>query len=113
MKFENYLIVTDIDGTYLNHQSDPVPKNTEAIRMFCENGGKFTFSSGRISAGLDKVLGYTDTLANVPALLCNGSYMYDIHTQQKEYINSLDASFLMDALINLFQTFPSFLRKKI
>lgn len=46
-KFEGYLIVSDLDGTFLGKQSRIVERNVEAVRYFTENGGLFTFATGR------------------------------------------------------------------
>ena len=46
-KFENIILASDIDGTFIFH-GEPLPTvNLEKIRYFIDNGGKFTFSSGR------------------------------------------------------------------
>ena len=55
-KFENYIIVSDIDGTFLGKEGRMVPRNLEAIEYFKSEGGIFTFITGRIAAGA-KVVG--------------------------------------------------------
>ena len=46
--FENWLVVSDIDGT-LNNKIRKLPKrNYDAIKKFTELGGNFTLASGRL-----------------------------------------------------------------
>ncbi len=45
--FENWLVVSDIDGT-LNNKIRRLPKrNYDAIKEFTEKGGNFTLSAGK------------------------------------------------------------------
>ena len=52
--FENWLVVSDIDGT-LNNKFRKLPKNNyEAIKKFTELGGNFTLASGRTVSSLKR-----------------------------------------------------------
>ena len=46
-KFEGILITTDLDGTLLNDEHIIPKENLDAIEYFKENGGYFTFITGR------------------------------------------------------------------
>lgn len=76
-KFDGYLICSDYDGTFATG-GVPIPENLEAVRYFIENGGRFTFATGRTVAYIrDKgLLPYV----NAPACLCNGSVVHDYDT---------------------------------
>ena len=47
-KFANVLIVTDLDGTLLDHEKNIGAASREAIRYFMSEGGLFTFATGRL-----------------------------------------------------------------
>ncbi len=73
--FENWLVVSDIDGT-LNNKLRMLPKrNYEAIQKFTEAGGNFTLASGRTVSSLKR--NYDRVTPNQPAVVLNGSGIYD------------------------------------
>ena len=47
-KFDGYLICTDLDGTLLRKDKSVSKENLEAIEYFKNEGGKFTFITGRM-----------------------------------------------------------------
>ena len=97
MDFSGYAIVTDLDGTFLHHGSI-VPKNIEAVKAFTANGGIFTIATGRIKETIAEAVPQIECLINAPAVLCNGSYLYD-YAQQKTmgevFIERKDAEALL------------------
>ena len=46
--FDQYVILTDLDGTVFDGQLNILEKDIEAIRYFIDNGGTFGVSTGRI-----------------------------------------------------------------
>ena len=51
--FENWLAVSDVDGT-LNNKIRRLPRrNYDAIKEFTERGGNFTLASGRLQSSLE------------------------------------------------------------
>lgn len=73
--FENWLVVSDIDGT-LNNKLRKLPKrNYDAIKKFTELGGNFTLASGRLTSSLER--NYNRITANQPAVVINGAGIYD------------------------------------
>lgn len=73
--FENWLVVSDIDGT-LNNKIRKLPKrNYDAIKEFTDNGGNFTLASGRLQSSLER--NYRRITANQPAVVLNGAGIYD------------------------------------
>ena len=80
-KFENIVIASDIDGTFLGNGSKTIPRNLEKIKYFCDNGGHFTFATGRLPIFMRKSLPYTKDVVNMPVVTGNGTCLYDF---QKE-----------------------------
>lgn len=80
MKFDNKIIVSDIDGTFIDRNMQIVDRNIDAVNYFKENGGLFTFATGRSELILEpEVL----KIANAPIICCNGSYIYDHETGKR------------------------------
>lgn len=73
--FENWLVVSDIDGT-LNNKLRKLPKkNYDAIKKFTDLGGNFTLASGRLQSSLER--NYNRVTPNQPAVVLNGAGIYD------------------------------------
>ena len=86
-KFDGYLICSDLDGTF-RFGEDTVEINSKAVKYFTDNGGKFTFATGRMvphfyECNLDKIM-------NAPAALCNGGIIYDFDKKKLIYEKRLD-----------------------
>lgn len=78
-KFENIVIASDLDGTYLADGSKLVQRNLDRVRYFCENGGHFTFATGRLPIFTRKAMPDAHELVNLPAITGNGTCLYDYH----------------------------------
>ncbi len=74
-KFENILLISDMDGTLFS-KPDTIPQiNLDAINYFIENGGRFTVATGRSQ---NSVRHYLKQLPiNAPAIVGNGTSLYD------------------------------------
>ena len=70
-KFENILIFSDIDGTYLGNGRRIIPRNEEAVRYFRSEGGLFTFATGRMEYTLLNAIPnlFVSISASLPAIL--------------------------------------------
>ena len=77
--FSRYMIVTDLDGTFLSRASQTVERNLAALERFRAGGGLFTIASGRVHLNIRTALD-PEQLLTVPAVLCNGGYLYDFKT---------------------------------
>lgn len=78
--FENWLVVSDIDGT-LNNKMRKLPKrNYDAIKKFTELGGNFTLASGRLQSSLER--NYNRITPNQPAVVLNGAGLYDYRKRE-------------------------------
>ena len=98
MDFSGYMIVTDLDGTFLHH-GKIVQKNIDAVMKFTANGGLFTVATGRIKETIHGAVSQINTLINAPAVLCNGSYLYEYgakKTTAQTFIDQAHARALFD-----------------
>lgn len=74
-KFKGILLCTDLDDTLLTTGDKRLTdENREAIQYFMENGGYFTFATGRTPMGAKLLLDIITP--NVP-MICFGSSVYD------------------------------------
>ncbi|MBO5415645.1 MAG: HAD-IIB family hydrolase [Clostridia bacterium] len=91
-KFENIMIVSDLDGTFFSSSTEVVPRNVEWIRYFIENGGLFTFATGRVAAHLTTRIPKACDYVNFPAVTCNGMVLFDIATgkEVEEHFSDVD-----------------------
>ncbi|MGN0459060.1 MAG: HAD-IIB family hydrolase [Eubacterium sp.] len=85
--FENWLVVSDIDGT-LNNKIRKLPRrNYEAIKKFTELGGNFTLASGRLQSSLER--NYNRITPNQPAVVLNGAGIYDFNKREMIWRNTI------------------------
>lgn len=76
-KFDNIIIVSDIDGTFLGKGSRMVERNLEAIRYFQREGGCFTIATGREIMNIPSVIPNIREICNIPVIACNGACIWD------------------------------------
>ncbi len=100
--FENWLVVSDIDGT-LNNKVRKLPKrNYDAIKKFTDSGGNFTLASGRLQSSLER--NYNRITPNQPAVVLNGAGIYDYNERKmlwsstigpkgREFVRSISKEF--------------------
>ena len=105
-KFSNLLIVSDLDGTYLDSDSVPVAANDEAVAYFIQNGGRFTIATGRTTESIQHVLEHSNICINAPAITYNGSMIYDFSDGHTIYEFFLDAR-AMPIVKAVMKEFPS------
>ena len=72
MKYEGFLICTDVDGTF-----SITDENIRAIKEFQAEGGKFTVATGRNVNYIDEYFSPLEIKPNAPAIMCNGGVIYD------------------------------------
>jgi len=79
-KFDGLLICTDLDGTLLRNDKTVSRENIEAIEYFKQEGGYFTFVTGRMPFFVSYAL---DTIKpNAPFGCVNGAGLYDAFKQE-------------------------------
>ncbi len=72
MKYEGFLICTDVDGTF-----SITEENIRAIKEFQAEGGRFTVATGRNISYIDEFFSSLEIKPNAPAIMCNGAVIYD------------------------------------
>ncbi len=76
MKFENKMIITDLDATFGSPVTGPAVGNVDAVKYFTENGGIFTVASGRVPSSMS-MWQEVKSIVNAPTILCNGAFCYN------------------------------------
>ena len=84
--FDGILICTDLDGTLYKNDKSVSTENLRAIEFFKEQGGYFTFITGRMPYYAGKALGLIQP--NAPFGCINGGGLYD-HVK-KDYVWSTE-----------------------
>ena len=100
-KFENIIIASDLDGTFLSNGRGEVARNIEKIKYFTDNGGLFTFSTGRIYPHILAAAPTAREYVNCPMVTCNGMSLYDLSTdtaQKEMFIDSALVAEVVDLL---------------
>ena len=105
-RFENIMIVSDMDGTFLGEKGTLVPRNLEAISYFCAHGGKFTFASGRSHDYIMLSVPHPEEIINLPSVAVNGVGLYDF--EQNRYVETypIDASVSELLVERVFTVYP-------
>lgn len=106
-KFKGILIVSDIDGTFLGNGSRVVPENIEAIERFKAQGGLFTIASGRMYLNVKTVVPEPAKLLNAPAIMANGTCLYDFSAEEIIDYAPLDKDLTARALAWVRENFPT------
>ncbi|MBO5938308.1 MAG: HAD hydrolase family protein [Clostridia bacterium] len=107
-KFQNIVLATDLDGTFLTKDPDGRRRNLEAIAYFKENGGHFTFATGRAHfnvVGEDYFV--IEELLNLPAAVGNGSVLYDYATETPVWKANTPRELLLDLYAEMKRCSPS------
>ena len=76
--YSQYLIVTDLDGTFFGKGARLVEANLTAIESFKAAGGHITAGTGRVPFNIRKGIPTCGELFNAPAVTANGAYVYDL-----------------------------------
>jgi Cof subfamily protein (haloacid dehalogenase superfamily) len=87
-KFDKFLICTDLDGTLLWRDKTVSRENLEAIEYFKQNGGIFTFVTGRMPYMSRQF--YDAVKPNSPIGCINGAGIYDFERGQYLYRRELE-----------------------
>lgn len=106
-KFDGVAILTDLDGTFLNRRGKVVERNVKALEYFKSEGGLFSLSTGRMHYGLGKLVQGVDKLVNAPAVLCNGTYLYDFGASRVLSEIVMDGELAYEAVTFMRKSFPS------
>ncbi len=82
--FQDWLVVSDIDGTFNTLYRTTPERNLSAVREFIKKGGHFTLASGR---NLESALSIYDRIGQpkTPLIFLNGAGIYD--TAEKKLLS--------------------------
>lgn len=105
-KFDKYMIVSDMDGTFFGEKAAILDNNLKAIEYFRENGGVFTFASGRDYVVLGHQYPELSKIVSCPAVLCNGSYLYDFEKKERYFELGLDRDELASVVAQIEAVVP-------
>ena len=81
-KFEGIIILSDLDGTLLCRDHTICKRNREKIEYFKQNGGYFTFNTGRNYLNIYKNIPDAHEVVNAPIVSCNGACLYDAQKRE-------------------------------
>ncbi len=104
--FDHILIVSDIDGTFVDGNKQIVERNITALRTFIREGGRFTFATGRMHGTVLRTMPIAREITNVPGIMSNGAYLYDLSAGEVVEANYLDATLVLDALRLCVSEYP-------
>ena len=79
-KFDGVLLCTDLDDTLLTYDKRVSEGNVKALNYFMDNGGRFTFATGRVPRGAKLRREYIEP--NAPMVCANGAGIYDFKTEK-------------------------------
>ncbi len=103
-RFDGILLCTDLDDTLLTRDKRVSEKNVNALRYFMDNGGMFTFATGRVPRGAKLVRKYIEP--NAPMVCANGAAIYDFKTGKFLWSLKLDKG-INDVIGYVYEHFPS------
>ena len=104
--FSDYLIVSDMDGTFLDKDSKAVPANLQALERFRAGGGLFTLASGRVHSVIKPCFDRIEEVVNVPVVACNGTYLYDFKANVPYFEERLPQPLVLELVEFLKKEFP-------
>ncbi len=102
MKFKGILLCTDLDGTLFRKDKSVSKENEEAIRYFKEEGGTFSFITGREPSVVGDVCELVKP--NAPIGCLNGCGIYDYQKGRLLWSVALkkEAKTIVDAIAEMF-----------
>jgi HAD-superfamily hydrolase, subfamily IIB len=98
------LLITDLDGTLLDDDKNITKVDLDAIKKWQAAGNLFTFATGR---AIKTSIKYAKDLdLNLPAVVFNGSVIYDFNSETTIYETPL-ADFAPDVVKFVLETYPN------
>lgn len=91
-KFDNVLIISDIDGTLVDSKWELSRENTLAADYFIKNGGTFTYATGRQVPISRKII--SQLYPTAPVICYNGAAIYDYSKEEYLWTHPLDEKIL-------------------
>ena len=104
MRFDGYMICTDLDGTLLRTDKSISEENLKAIRYFEKRGGIFTFITGRMPYFSGEICEMLN--AKAPYGCINGGGVYDPVAGRYLYVRTCERS-VLDLVAFVDEHFPA------
>lgn len=104
MKFQNKILLSDLDGTLLNAKREVSQENIEAIQYFVDNGGKFGIATGRDIENVWEF--YHNVPVNFFCIFSNGSVLFDKDKKEVLAEVSVDKTKIMPFLAECRRLHP-------
>ena len=102
-QFDNILLISDMDGTLIDETWTISKENIEAAKYFMENGGTFTYATGRQMPIAKEII--DQLVPNAPVICYNGAAIYDYRIEEYLWSSEMDRS--CKAIIDdLLENFP-------
>ncbi|MBQ3507811.1 MAG: HAD hydrolase family protein [Clostridia bacterium] len=95
--YSQYLIITDLDGTFYGKGVRLVERNLHAMERFKAGGGHITAGTGRIPTNIRKDIPICGSLFNAPAVTANGAFIYDLTADTCLHSTPMDAEAVLKA----------------
>ena len=105
-KFKGIIIVSDYDGTFYNGNKESRVKNIAEVERFKNNGGLFTFATGRDRHSLMAIEPEYENIVNAPIIMANGSRLYDSEKNQYLFDYTLNLSLFSEFYEIIFEKYP-------
>ena len=104
-KFNGYLLVSDFDGTLIDHHEQKISReNIDAIHSFVEQGGRFCGATGRTELNVRPFI--ADLPLSTPWIFYNGAAIYDWKKNDFLYKTALNKSLTTPFVEKIIQRFP-------
>lgn len=101
--YQNFILMSDLDGTLANSDHEISQKNKDAIAYFVAQGGHFAVATGRTQKNLAPFM--TGITVNAPCILYNGGALFSWQEQRFlkiRHMESAEAAGLVQACKALF-----------
>lgn len=101
--FENYLLVSDMDGTLLTGEFSIPERNIRAVRRYMEKGGLFAVATGRLMRSAARRL--AEIPPNAPCILANGSIIAHLQDDRILWADAMPPE-IVPLLSDVMREFP-------
>lgn len=98
------LFASDLDGTFLDAQSEVSPLNARAVRIAAEQGVRTVFATGRPVRWLDPLEALAD--ADPIVIASNGAVVWDPHARQALHSQPIDPATALEVAADVRSLVP-------
>ena len=105
MKYSNIILLSDLDGTLFNAQSEVSEENKKAIEHFVANGGRFGVATGRARDNSLRLL--TGVPINYYSIFLNGALLHDGVSGENVGLEFLEKEKLVPLIKKCLEKYPT------